>query len=460
MSTPPSNQFVIRIKSRLQEVRRAFQEFLALPTLMIVIFILLAIGAYLFERSSIKFNSRVYDFFAARVFVDAEATSNLLGNIAGSIITVTSITITLLLLIVQQSASNLTTQVFDQFLRRRSNQFYFGFFIGVAVYTLITLATVDEPFNPVFAASLVFLLTMTALFLLLVLFYVTIHQMRPVVILGAIHDHTLSARQHQQTLLSRTRRKPLSKSLLSSTVSSDQYGFVTGIDLEALEAVVTNHPEIEEIILSISIGGFVAYRDRIADVLTSSELPPEMKLDGIRDAIQLERSRDLKADPAYGITQLEQISWAVLSPSKSNLAPGLQAIYLLRDLLSHWAEEENEPQDRDRLPVVYNDDVVQKLILAFPSLAVIASVSKEHQVITAIFETFLQLYDRVPNAWLPDVDEAIERLIPVLDAFPATTVSMDRVLRETSDMLTRKQRHDMAAAISRKLAHTDKDSTG
>jgi hypothetical protein len=86
---------------------------------------------------------------------------------------------TLLLLIVQQSASTMTTQVFDQFLRRRSNQMYFGFFVGLAVYTLITLATVDEPFNPVFAATLAFVLTVIALFLLIVLFYATIHQKRP-----------------------------------------------------------------------------------------------------------------------------------------------------------------------------------------------------------------------------------------------------------------------------------------
>jgi uncharacterized membrane protein len=87
-----------------------------------------------------------------RIFADAKATSDLLGTIASSIITVTSITISVLLLAVQQAAGSLTHQVFDQFLRRRQNQFHFGFFVGLALYTLVTLATVGESFNPVLGA--------------------------------------------------------------------------------------------------------------------------------------------------------------------------------------------------------------------------------------------------------------------------------------------------------------------
>jgi len=85
--------------------------------------------------------------------------------------------------------------VYDQFLRRRYNQFYFGFFIGLALYTLTTLATVNQAFNPVFGATLVLVLTMVALYLLVLLLYSTINQMRPVEIIGMIRSHVLSARE-------------------------------------------------------------------------------------------------------------------------------------------------------------------------------------------------------------------------------------------------------------------------
>lgn len=436
------------VQARFRETRRAFREFLALPTLIIILFIALAVGAYLFERSSYKFTSPIYSFFQARVFVDAEATSDLLGNIAGSIITVTSITITLLLLIVQQSASNLTTQVFDQFLRRRSNQFFFGFFVGVAVFSLITLATVDEPFNPVFSASLVFLFTVIALFLLLVLFYMTIHQMRPPVILGAIHDHTLDARAHQRALIARTQRESRSGAPFSYEVLADHHGFVTDIHLDELEQILKEGPAIAEIILLVSIGSFVAYQDRIAEIKTSQKGSYDDEIGTVRDAVTLERSRDLDADPAYGVIQLEQIAWAVLSPSKSNLAPGLQAIYLLRDLLARWAEEAKQPLDKEKLPIIYNDDVIRNLLNTFTSLAVIASVSKQHQTMIAIFDSFLHVYDRLPEIWLADADDAIAGLLPTLESY-IVTAPFKQVLLAFADMQRRKQREEVAAQIVR-----------
>ena len=456
MADSRPHRLFLTIQDRFRETRRAFREFLALPTMIIVLFIALAIGAYLFERSAYKFTSPIYSFFQARVFVDAEATSDLLGNIAGSIITVTSITITLLLLIVQQSASNLTTQVFDQFLRRRSNQFFFGFFVGVAVFSLITLATVDEPFNPVFSASLVFVFTVIALFLLLVLFYMTIHQMRPPVILGAIHDHTLAAREHQRSLIARTQRQSQSGAPFSYPVLSNHYGFVTGINVDELENALKEHPEANEIILFVSIGSFVAYQDCIAEIKTSQEGNFDDEIETIRDAVQLERSRDLASDPSYGVTQLEQIAWSVLSPSKSNLAPGLQAIYLLRDLLSRWVEEAKQPLEKEKLPIIYNDDVIRNLLNTFTSLAVIASVSKQHQTMIAILETFLYLYDRLPEKWQSDADDAIAGLLPVLDAY-IVTAPFKQTLLAFADMQRRNQRYEMAAQITCYLDAHQKD---
>jgi uncharacterized membrane protein len=447
MADSRTHLLFLTIQARFRETRRAFQEFLALPTLIIVLFITLAVGAYLFERSAYKFTSPIYSFFEARVFVDAEATSDLLGNIAGSIITVTSITITLLLLIVQQSASNLTTQVFDQFLRRHSNQFFFGFFVGVAVFSLITLATVDEPFNPVFSASLVFLFTVIALFLLLVLFYITIHQMRPPVILGAIHDHTLAARAHQRALIARTQRQSQSGAPYSYPVLSDHHGFVTDINLDQLERVLKETPEVAEILLFVSIGSFVAYRDCIAEVKTFQEGNFDDKIETFRDAVKLERSRDLASDPSYGVTQLEQIAWSVLSPSKSNLAPGLQAIYLLRDLLSRWVEEEKQPLDREKLPIIYNDDVISNLLHTFTSLAVIASMSKQHQTMIAIFETFLHVYDRLPDKWQPDADDAIAGLLQVLDSY-IVTAPFKQALLSFADMQRRNHRAETASKFA------------
>ena len=154
----------------------------------------------------------------------------------GGLMTVASITISLLLLALQQSAANMTTQILDQFLRRRINQAYFGFFVGLALYSLVTLtlATVDKPFNPIFGATLAFLLTVVALYLLIILLYTTINQMRPVQVMEAIHDHVLAARERQLVLVRKTRRKPSGDGSVTVPVKVAEEGFVTRIDVDAI----------------------------------------------------------------------------------------------------------------------------------------------------------------------------------------------------------------------------------
>ncbi len=144
-------------------LRLIFSSFLAIPTVVIAAFMLLALGSSMLEQADLATLRPFRSFMQDHVFGNTQATSNLLGTIAGGIITVTSITFSLLLLAMQQSAASMTAQVFDQFLQRRLNQLYFGFFVGIALYALPVLATVDPPFNPVLGASLALLLTIVAL---------------------------------------------------------------------------------------------------------------------------------------------------------------------------------------------------------------------------------------------------------------------------------------------------------
>ncbi|GGD91589.1 hypothetical protein GCM10011515_09090 [Tsuneonella deserti] len=124
-----------------------------------------------------------------------ESFQTLLGTIAASIITVTSITFSLLIVAVQQGAASLTSEVYDQFLRRRANQIYFGFFVGLALYCLIILATVHRTYTPVCGSLVAFVFTVVALYLLILLIYSTIDQMRPVMIVENIRRHTERARR-------------------------------------------------------------------------------------------------------------------------------------------------------------------------------------------------------------------------------------------------------------------------
>ena len=257
-------------RERLLDLRdgalRAYREFLRTPTMMVTGFLLLALGMYLLDNMHGSWIDPVSKVLKKRLFIDSRTTSDFLSAIAGGIISVTSITISLLLLAVQQSAGSLTSAVLDQFLRRTRNQAYFGFFIGLALYCLIVLSTVHESSNSVLSATVGFALTLVALYLLILLLYSTIHQMRPAIIVAAIADHTLRARDAQRDLLQRTRAVPVLEGDAAQTtrIAAGRHGYLVAIKLEVLEAALEGRLGIE-IVLGIQIGSYVTRHDPVAE---------------------------------------------------------------------------------------------------------------------------------------------------------------------------------------------------
>ncbi len=401
----------------LDGVRRAFREFLALPTLVIAAFLGLAAGSYLLDQGVLGGHDPLRDFLERRVFRSAESTSDLLGTVAGGLITVTSITISLLLVAIQQSASTMTAQVFDQFLRRRHNQFYFGFFVGLALYTLLTLATVTELFNPVYGGTITVLLTAAALYLLILLLYTKVNQMRPAEIVEAIHDHTLAARARQLSLVRRLRRTPRLPGDAGDPLRSQRHGFVTHIDFDEIGRAAAAAGGEVEAVLRVSLGTFVGFGDPLAEIRTAhGGGAPDVRR-AVERAVRLERQRDIGCDPAYGIEQLEMIAWTSISTSKSNPAPGLLAIHALRDLLARWSEEQEgveAERDRAALPIVYGGDPFGRLFDVLESLGVAASESLQHQSLAEVMRTLAMTYGRIPAAWRRRADGL------VLDCCPAS----------------------------------------
>lgn len=409
-----------RLKKFGETVRRALVEFLWLPLLIIAAFVLLAVGTSVLDFAEIDALEPLRARIREHLFRNGEATSDLLATIAGSVITVTSITFSLLLLAVQQAAAALTAQVYDQFLRRRVNHVYFGSFVGLAVFTLVILATVNPPFNPVIGATVALLLTIVALTLLISLLYTTINQMRPVVVIETIHDRVLLARKCERDLLSRTRRRAQLGETAPTPVYSAAHGYLVRVDLDRIAAAVRKAQGAVEIVMCRSVGCFVAFQDVLAKIHAVAPQDAAEIAQAVQQAIVLEQQRDLDTDPGYGIDQLAIIGWTSVSTAKSNPAPGILVLHSLRDLLARWCFEQSEQSNgkaeagKEPVPVVYTDDVFAKMIDAFETLAVVASESMQPQTMAEVFRTFAVMFERLPGDQQARVEDLIRRSLSAL----------------------------------------------
>jgi uncharacterized membrane protein len=343
----------------------------------------------------------------------------------------------------------MTSQVFDQFLRSRHNQVYFGFFIGLALYALIVLATVAQNFNPVIGATIAFLLTVIALFLLIVLIYTTIHEMRPAIIIEAIHDHILKARTRQLSFVSKTRRISSFTGNILLPVPVVHHGYLTHINFELIAKAATKAKGGAEVIFEVIVGDFVAINDVVAHVKASTKDEAEKMGCVVQKAIQIERQRDIGNDPGDGIEQLEMISWTSISTAKSNPHPGLLTIRILRNLLARLAVEESSGK-AERYPIVYQDKFEEKLLDTLETLGVVSSESMQHQNFIEVVRTFTLLFNRLQPTQQTRIEDIIMRLLSVLGDH-ALTAPLSAALDKLTEMLTINNREKTALAV--KQAH-------
>ena len=454
--------------SRFAEtVHRAFHEFLKLPLLIVAGFIGLSAATSYLDRAQLRWLESARAVLRDLFLDDSQATRDLLATIAGSVITVTSITFSLLLLAVQQAAAVLTDEVYDQFLRRRINQGFFGLFVGLAVYALVVLGTVNDQHNPVFGAALALLLTIVSLLLMILLLYTTIDQMRPAIVIDAIHDYALWARERQCVWLCKVRSSPApARPTFAIPVPAPTHGYVARLDVDALGQAAAGIGARAEIVLHVSIGAYVAFHDTVAEVRADDSRDATEMASAVQRLLLIEEQRDLDTDPAYGIEQLAIIGWTCISTAKSNPEPGLLVIRSLRDLLARWSEHEarhradgSAVDTAAKLVVVYADDLLAQLLEAFETLMVVASESMQSQTAAEIFLALAVLFDRLPAAQQQRVEDLIRRslsalgehvLTAELDAAICRLVgTLDRCARAETADLVRSAHEALRASIGK-----------
>nr|BFE77924.1 hypothetical protein GCM10020093_005250 [Planobispora longispora] len=169
-------------------------EFLFTPLLMVLGSVALAAGAVLLDSSSPDWPGEIRGFFL-RVFPHDNLIS-MLRVIATGLVTVTTLTLSALLVAISHTATTVAPVVFDQFLRRRANQAYFGYVAGCATYTYLVMAVMRPEWTGI-AALLALILAAVALVLLVFMGYLMIDQMRPTSVVRSIQDLAFAARLRQ-----------------------------------------------------------------------------------------------------------------------------------------------------------------------------------------------------------------------------------------------------------------------
>jgi len=382
-------------------IRRAFSQFLALPLATVLFFVGLNALVYVADQAWQGGQAPAGFRWLGQLIGDRAALGSLLATVASSIITVTSITFSLLLIAVQQGAAAMTAQVTDQFMARRVNQLYFGYFVGLSVFVLMTLVTNTDYHRPVFGTSLALTLTAAALCLIIVMIYNTIDQMRPAQIVLFIHGKILRARADDHRLLAQTRRTPHRDWPVLGTLRSRERGYVVGIDTVRIQAAITAEAAgCVELELLVPRGAYRALNDPLfalrvrPDAALSVEARERIGTAAIT-ALDFDDGRDLRHDASYGLQQLATIAWTSISTAKSNPSPGVAVIQALRDIIARWNPGDDAVPEDPGAGLVLADGAPDTAADALEAIIVVASESIQPHTLAEAVSTLAILLEHV-----------------------------------------------------------------
>ncbi len=438
-----------------QTIRRSFSEFLAVPFAEVAAFVVLAGLVSWFDISA---GPRAH-WSGWRKFLDAfvgdpQQATSLMSTVATSLVTMSSITFSILLLAVQQSSAALTNQIVDQYMRRRTNQVFFGFFVGSALFALTCLGLARHTAVPVLSTTLCLILAVLCLGLLVVLIYSTLDQTRPSSIIATIHDSTVHARKRQLNHISRISSQPIALPE-GQTITGERYGYIVSIDYGALLDLTEAQPG-RVIAIEQPLGSPVYKGQRIATVSPGHALD-ERQVAAVRRAIRIGRRRELLIDPMFGVDQLGNIAWTAVSTAKSNPAAGLVAIHALNDLLYRWGRGGAlvcRPGEGAR--VFCRDTLMDHLARAYESLMVVASESMQQQSLAEVSKGIARSFGALPGEMQDKLERAVLGSLSALgDHVPTTILELEiNRLEETFRDSGRQQAADEVASAWNALARS------
>ncbi len=293
---------------------------------------------------------------------DSDAARDVLGAIAGSMITVTSLTFSLTVVTLQLASSQFSPRLLRTFTRDRQVQVTLGLFLGTFLYSLTVMRTVRDSgdqqdlFVPAMSVSVSYVLV-TASVIALVLFLA--HIVRQIRVEAILTDVRASALTMVARVLPEhdpdAEPEPVVVPSGATPLLARATGFVGSIDREALVSAATNAGVV--IAVDVAVGAWVVEGTPVAhawlsgdpDAASRREVRFDELSDAVKPALMLLDERGGREDVTFSLRQLVDVAAKALSPGVNDPTTAVHTVNHVSALLCEVA-------GRDLSPEVLRDD--------------------------------------------------------------------------------------------------------
>lgn len=306
-----------------------------------------------------KFIKAHYSFIRLK---DASTARTIVSTIAGGIISLMVFSFSMVMILLNQAASQMSNRMLESMIGNRFQQYVLGLYIGTIVYSLFLLSTIRDIESGIYVPALSIYLLLVVTIIDIFVFIYFLHY-----VTQSVKFETIILRVHKQTFRS------LEKSsypeniqytsielpqLTPQIIQTQSSGYFQGFEKKALLKFADKrdltvkflHPE----------GTFLLKDQALLEVYTKEKLSDE-DLETLLFTMDFYDGQSIDHNFYYGIHQLTEVALKALSPGINDPETAVLSINSLADLFYYRLKHLPNPQ-------ITNDENQVRIILCCRSI--------------------------------------------------------------------------------------------
>lgn len=263
---------------------------------------------------------------------DATTARSIISAIVSGVISLTVFSFSMVMIVLNQAASQLSNRVLNRLIGNRFQQVVLGIYIGTIVFALFLLTAIRDIdagiYIPALSTYLLILLTIFDIFLFIYFLHYITQSVKYEVIINRIYKNTKDVMESACTLP----RQPPTPIVLNGNhyVLANSSGVYEGFDTESLLHLADKSDCLFYTLHTP--GTFVLQGLPILQV--SKPIDPEIMKDVAR-AVRVNTSESVEENFCYGMRQLSEIGMKALSPGINDPGTAIIALRALFQLLAY-----------------------------------------------------------------------------------------------------------------------------
>ncbi|OZI06855.1 hypothetical protein BWI93_17815 [Siphonobacter sp. BAB-5385] len=271
---------------------------------------------------------------------DASTARSIITAIAAGLLSLTVFSFSMVMIVLNQAASQMSNRVLGQLIGNRFQQIVLGIYIGTIIYAFFLLSTIRDVesgiYIPALSIYLLMFFTIFDIFLFIYFLHYITQSVKYEVVIKKIVEDTLDAMKKSCPHSQPVPAQPFTHT--SHFVKATESGIYERIDLEALQSLCSEHGI--QINVVVTPGTFVLPGTPLMGV---SKMIPESLEKQIIDLTSVRHNQTIQGNYFYGFSQLREIGLRALSTGVNDPGTAILSLHALVSLFlyrsSHFPAE-------------------------------------------------------------------------------------------------------------------------